>query len=150
MLTTKTIASFKDAAKKFTGHKRRAFEAKVTNEYLEGSARKAERIFNWGRETVKLGQKEIESKIICIGSFSSRGRYKTEKQHVNLEKDIQDLVENETQTDPTFRTTKRFCKISAQSTCKMLEEEKGYKAGTIKVRTMNNILNRLGYSLKKL
>jgi len=150
MLTPKTIVSFKDAAKKLTGDKRRAFEAKITNEYLEGSARKAERVFGWGRETVKLGQSELKTSIVCIGNFSKRGCLRTEKKYENLEKDIQDLVKNETQADPKFQTIKRFCKISAQATCTMLEEEKGYEAGAFKVRTMNNILNRMGYVLKKL
>jgi hypothetical protein len=37
------IATLKDAAKKLTGTKRRAFQAQVTIDYLNSSARKAER-----------------------------------------------------------------------------------------------------------
>jgi len=117
---------------------------------LAGSARSAETIFNWGRKTVKLGQKELETGIICVGNFSARGCSRTEDKYENLEKDIKDLVENDTQTDPKFQTPKRFCKISARSVNTMLKEEKGYKEGAFKVRTMSNILNRLGYTLKKL
>jgi hypothetical protein len=142
MLSKQTINSFKEAAKSLTSHKRRNFEAKITNEYLDGSARRAERIFNWGRKTVEMGQKELKSGIIYVGNFSSRGRNRMEVGYDSLEKDIKDLVENKTQTDPTFRTEKRYCKISAQLICKLLLEEKGYKDTIFKARTMNNILNR--------
>ena len=149
MLDRTTISTIKEAAEKLTGYKRRAFEAKVTNDYLSGSARKAERTFKWGRETVLLGQKELETGIICIDNYSARGRKKTEEELPSLKSDIAELLDNETQTDPKFQTTQRFCRISAQSTCRMLEQEKGYASGTLKVRSMNNILNRLGYVLKK-
>ncbi len=36
VLTDEVIASFKDAARKLTGPKRRAFQAQVTLDYLEG------------------------------------------------------------------------------------------------------------------
>ena len=45
VLTEEVIASFKDAAQKLTGAKRRAFEAQVTLDYLGGSVWKAERVF---------------------------------------------------------------------------------------------------------
>jgi hypothetical protein len=37
VLTKEVIASFKDAARKLTGPKRRAFEAQVTLDYLDGN-----------------------------------------------------------------------------------------------------------------
>ena len=52
-LTDPVIATIKDAARKLTGHRRRAFQAKVTLDYLEGSARRAETVFGWGREAVQ-------------------------------------------------------------------------------------------------
>jgi len=55
------IEIIKDAAKKLTGFKRRRFQAKVTQKLLDGSARKAERIFGWGRKTVEKGLKELET-----------------------------------------------------------------------------------------
>lgn len=150
MLKTKIIASFKDAAKKLTGHKRRAFQAKISNDYLGGSVRKAEKIFGWGRGTVELGLHEMRSGIICLGNYSARGRCRSEEDDEQLKNDIHNLVENQTQTDPKFQTAKRFCKISARSVCRMLEEEKDYEKGGFSIRTMSNILNRMGYTLKKL
>jgi hypothetical protein len=36
-------STFQDAAKKLTGHRKRDFMAKIAEDYLQGSARKAER-----------------------------------------------------------------------------------------------------------
>ena len=44
-LTRGMIATLKDAAAKLTGAKRRAFQAQVTKDYLDGSPRRAERVF---------------------------------------------------------------------------------------------------------
>ena len=40
MLTEEIKSTFKDAAKKLTGHKKREFIAKVIEDYCEGSAQK--------------------------------------------------------------------------------------------------------------
>ncbi len=51
VLTEEVIASFKDAARKLTGAKRRAFQAQVILDYLDGSVWKAERVFGWSHHT---------------------------------------------------------------------------------------------------
>jgi hypothetical protein len=45
-------ATFKDAAQKLTGHRKRDFMAKVSEDYLDGSARKAETVLGWNRRSV--------------------------------------------------------------------------------------------------
>ena len=57
-LTDQQIATIKDAASKLTGTKRRAFQAQVALDYLEGSPRRAERVFGWWRNAVELGLNE--------------------------------------------------------------------------------------------
>jgi hypothetical protein len=47
MLTEEVKATFKDAAKKLTGYRKRDFMAKVTEDYFNGSARKAETVLGW-------------------------------------------------------------------------------------------------------
>ena len=78
VLTDEVIASFKDAARKLTGPKRRAFQAQVTLDYLDGSIWKAERVFGWSHHTVALGLNELRTGITCQGNFSARGNHKTE------------------------------------------------------------------------
>ena len=50
MLTDKIKSTFKDAAKKLTGSKKRAKLAKVTQDYLDSSPRYAETQLGWSRK----------------------------------------------------------------------------------------------------
>jgi len=56
-------AIFEETAKKLSGAKRREYIAMVTNELLDGNARKAERVFGWDRTTVKKGIRESATEI---------------------------------------------------------------------------------------
>ena len=51
-LSEEIKSTFKDAAKKLTGSKKRDFTAKVTQDDLGGSARRAESVFGWKRQSV--------------------------------------------------------------------------------------------------
>ena len=53
-LSGEHITTIKDASKKLTGFKRRAFQAQVAIDYLKSKSRLAERIFGWDRNTVEL------------------------------------------------------------------------------------------------
>ena len=103
-LTEQQIATIKDAAQKLTGAKRRAFQAQVTLDYLDGSARRAERMFGWYRKTVELGLNELRTEITCRDNFSARGNRKTEEKLPQLEHDIRSLAEPESQQDPKFQS----------------------------------------------
>ncbi len=63
VLTEEVIASFKDAARKLVGAKRRAFQAQVTLDYLDGSVWKAERVF--GRAYAPLFQ-GLRTTFSCV------------------------------------------------------------------------------------
>lgn len=104
VLTEEVIASFKDAARKLTGAKRRAFEAQVTLDYLGGSVWKAERVFGWSHHTVRLGLNELRTGITCLGNFSARGNHKTEEKWPELEADMRALADPESQADPKFQS----------------------------------------------
>ncbi|MCD4844882.1 MAG: hypothetical protein K8R25_10390, partial [Methanosarcinales archaeon] len=56
----------KNAANKMSGAKRREYIGKTTIKLLDGNARKAEREFGWGRETVKTGMAELTTGIRCL------------------------------------------------------------------------------------
>ena len=68
-LSKQHITTIKDAAKKLTGAKRRAFQAQVSIDYLNSKAHLAERIFGWDRKTVALGLNELRSGVVCIDNF---------------------------------------------------------------------------------
>jgi len=57
-LSEQHIATFKDAAKKLKGAKRRAFQAQACLDYYNSKAYLAEKAFGWDRHTVALGLNE--------------------------------------------------------------------------------------------
>ena len=61
-LTDQHIATIKDAAQKLTGSRRRAFQAQVTLDYVDGNPRRAERVFGWSRQTRALRVMEVRSR----------------------------------------------------------------------------------------
>ena len=103
-LTEQQIATIKDAARKLTGARRRAFQGQVALDYLDGSARRAENVFGWSRRTVELGLNELRTRMMCRENFSARGNRKTEEKLPQLEEDIRSLADPESQVDPKFQS----------------------------------------------
>lgn len=150
MLSEAVKATFKDAAQKLTGSRKRDFMAKVTEDYLDGSARRAETVFGWNRHSVQLGLHERRTGIVCVDNYRARGRDKSEEKLPNLEADIRSLVEHHVQADPKFQSTFAYARISARAVREALINEKGYNETELPNRqTIGNILNRMGYRLKK-
>lgn len=150
MLSETIQATFKDAAKKLTGHRKRDFMAKVAEDYFDGSARKAETGLGWNRNTVQLGLHERRSGIICVDNYRARGTHKSEARLTNLESDIHSLVDVQAQADPRFESTFLYARVSARAVREALVSEKGYEETQLPTRqTIGEILNRLGYRLKK-
>ena len=82
--------------------------------------------------------------------FSDRGAKKAEEKLPHLLDDIKEIAEPNTQTDPTFRTTQLYVRLTAAEVRKRLIVEKGYSDDELPtVRTINTKLNQLGFSLKK-
>jgi hypothetical protein len=133
-----------------TGSDRRAFQAKITNEYLGGKPSGAESVFGWGRNTVELGLKELETEYTCYVEIHKRGDKKTEEKLPDIEQDIKDIVEPHSQVDPKFKTALTYTRITAKAVRKALMDYKGYTDEQLPTkRTISNILNRLGYTLKR-
>ena len=140
----------RDAAKKMKGAAKRAFMAQITQDCLDGSARKAERELGWYRKTVEKGLREQATGITCVDNYAARGRKKSEEKLPDLAQDIRDLVEQDSQVDPKFQTHFRYMRVSARAVREALISEKGYRDEQLPCRqTMGTILNRLGYRLKK-
>ena len=126
-------------AKRLTGHQRRLFLAEVTVELCGGNARRAERRFGWGRATVDKGLHELRRGIRCLENFAARGRPRWEDQNAQLAADIRALVEPRTQADPELKSSRRYTNWSAAEVLEALRE-----------RTMRDVLNRMGYRLKRI
>ena len=144
------ITTIKDAAKKLTGVNRRAFQAQVAIDYLNSNPRLAEKTFGWDRKTVALGLNELRTGIVCVDNFKARGNKKTEAKKPQLEADIVSLAEPKSQTGPKFQTTFKFTRITANGMREALIADKGWKTEDLPcAKTIGNILNRLGYRLRR-
>ena len=148
-LSPRVKALLGDAARKLTGPRRRAFMANVTLELLGGSAQRAKTRFGWNRDTVELGLHERASGIVCLDHFAARGNKKMETKRPDLERDIRALADPHSQADPQFKSALSYTRLSAASVRRALIQEKGWREEDLPApRTMNTILNRLGYRLR--
>ena len=149
-LPEQQVATLKDAARKLTGAKRRAFQAQVTLDYLEGRARLAETVLGWYRKTVELGLHELRTGIVCVARFSDRGNRRSEEKQPRLAHDICALADPVSQVDPKFQSSFLYTRITAKAMREALIEEKGWTDEDLPcVNTIGNILNRLGYRLRR-
>ena len=124
--------------------------AEVAETLCYSSPRLTETEFGFGRHTVELGMHEKRTGMICYGNYASSGKRKSEDVSPQLAEDIRCLVEPESQADPQLRNTFAYTRVTAKSVRQKLIEEKNWDNHSLpQVRTVNNILNRLGYKLRK-
>ncbi len=141
----------KEAVKRLKGYQRREYIAHISLEYFNRNARRTEREMGWGRECIQKGLKEKETGIRCIDNYRASGRRRTEDQHFNLSEDIKSLAERQTQADPSMKSgSLTYTRITAKAMREALIKEKGYRDEELPCEaTIGNMLNRLGYNLKR-
>jgi hypothetical protein len=138
------------AARKLTGFRRRQFQAEMAVKYCQSSPRRAERVFGWGREAVNTGLNELRTGIRCLEDYSTRGRFKSEEQNPELVQEIHALVEPKSQADPKFQTPLAYTRITAKAVRERLVANMAGDSQHVPAeRTVHDILNRLGYRLRR-
>ena len=148
-ITTELKETFIETANTLKGHERRRFMARIVRSMGRGGAAWAERELGWNRKTVSKGCKELDNGQPIQDNFSARGRKKAEHHLPDLLVDIKAIVEEESQTDATFRTTKLYTRLSAEEVRRQLIEQKGYTEEELPAaNTIGIKLNKLGYHLR--
>jgi Rhodopirellula transposase DDE domain len=141
----------RSAARRLKGHARRLFQAEVADTLCHSSPRAAERRFGFDRKAVATGQHEAQSGIRCVERFAARARPCAEVKDPQLGQDIRALVEPHTQADPEVQSARRYTNLSAREVLQALKVQKGYSDDRLpSERSMRDILNRLGYRLKRI
>jgi hypothetical protein len=131
------------------GPQRRRYMAD-TVESLRLGQREAYRLFGWGRDTLRKASHERRSGITCLDATALRGRKPVEASLPRLLDDTRDLVRDHVQTDPTFRTAKLYCRLSAPEVRRQLIDRKGYTDEQLpSLQTITTKLNALGFHLTK-
>jgi len=143
------IQDLRLASSSMTGATRRAFQAQMTLKYCGGNARQAERVFGWGRETVQLGLHEHRTGITCLGAQEAYcGKPRWEEKHPDVAQALWELVQSQSQQDPTFRTTLSYTRLTAAEAIKQLRTL-GFTDDVLpSPSTMAKVLNRNGYRLR--
>lgn len=121
----------------------------MATKYCQGSAWRAETVFGWCRHSVNTGLNELWTGIRCLDNFSKRGRRKTEGNVSEIEAEIRKIVEPHAQADPTFQATQAFTRITAQFVREQLLKNRKLRKSVPCRQTIGTILNRMGYSLKR-
>lgn len=149
-LTESMKETIRSAAKKLTGFQRRQFQAEMAIKYCLGNPRRAEHVFGWGRDAVNTGLNELRTGIRCVEDYSTRGRRKSEEKSPELVQEIQALVEPESQADPKFQTPLAYTRITAKAVHeRLVANTAGDDRHVPAERTVYDILNRLGYRLRR-
>jgi hypothetical protein len=148
-LSPEVCSFIRQTADALSGAPRRRYMARAL-EQLRLSQRQAQRYFGWARDTLRKAQHEARSGITCQDATSCRGRKPAEFHLPRLLDDIRAIAQDHCQTDPTFRTTRLYCRLTAAEVRRQLIERKGYTAAELpSVQTIGGKLNALGFRLRK-
>ncbi len=149
-LTDSAKKLFKETACQLKGATRRRFQAQVVMELGYGGQLLAQKELGWDRNTIRKGIKELTSGIICVDNYSAKGRYKAEEHLPLLLEDIKNLVDSQSQTDPSFKSQRLYTRLTASQVRKLLIEKFDYSNEQLPTsETIRVKLNYLGYSLKR-
>jgi hypothetical protein len=140
--------TIRSAAAKLTGYRRRQFQAEMAAKYCDNSARLAEKVFGWARDSVQTGLHERRTGIRCVERFQERGRKKTEDIAPEIVTAIRRLVEPQAQIDPTFESPLAFTRVTAQAVRDELLRDPAIAPHVPCRQTIGNMLNRLDYRLR--
>jgi hypothetical protein len=114
------------------------------------SQRQTYHLFGWGRDTLRKALHERRTGLTCQDATNCRGRKPIEFYLTHLLDDIRDIVADHVQTDPTFRTTRLYCRLTAPEVRRQLISRKGYSDEQLpSLQTITTKLNALGYHLGK-
>ena len=132
------------------GAGRRIFMASVIKGLGRGGARQAQIALGWDRTTLRKGLHELNGGVVCLDAVSQRGRKPMETKLTSLEADLREMGEAASQTDPTFRTTQLYRRLTAGEARRRLIEEKGYAPGDVpSERSLRRKLSALGYKPRR-
>ena len=145
-LTKEVKTLFIETAQTLKGSDRRMFMARVVKLLGKGGQRQAEAKLGWDRGTIRKGQRELESRFRCYDNFSARGRKRAEERLPDLLDDMKVIVDEQSQTDPSFKTTRLYTRLSAAEVRQQLIEQKDYAEAELPTaETIRQKLNQLGY-----
>jgi hypothetical protein len=148
-ITPELKDTFVETAKVLKGHQRRLFMARIVNSLGRGGMNWVEKELGWHEDSIRKGQHELRTGIECLDAVSWRGRKKAEEKLPQLEEDIREIVDSQSQIEATFQTNRLYTRLSAEEVRRQLIAQKGYEDEELpSAKTIGVKLNQWGYHLK--
>lgn len=149
-LTAELCATLNETRASLKGYQRRHFMAQIVKTMCGGSPTKAEKELGWNRVTLAKALDELAGGFCYIDRYYARGRKAAEVHLPHLLADIQELAERYSQTDPTFRTTRPYTRLTTKALRQQLIDEKGYRDEELPTQeTIRQKLNALDFGRKR-
>jgi len=140
---------FNEFLDELTGGAKRRAAAKLAKEYGPGGQTYVAKEFNISRDTIRKGTIEIETGEEIQDQFDQRGRVSTLEKMPELEAQLKEILSDQSQIDPKFQTDRLFTRITVKEIRNQLIKRYSYADEELPVeRTLNTIVNNLGYTLK--
>jgi hypothetical protein len=138
-----------EAAKALPRKHRRQFMARIVNSLGQGGASWAKRELGWDRGLIRKGQRELAHGLPPQPDLPRPGRPRAEQKWPNLLDQLRTLAEEQTQTDPTFKTTRLYTRLTAKAARQALIDRFGYRDELLPCQeTIRVKLNDLGYQMR--
>ena len=135
-----------ETATALKSYERRRFMARTVQELGPGGQRRAERELGWNRQTIRKAIRELEHGLRCLDAVAFRRRKRAEERLPSLLDDITALVDGQSQTDPSFRSSRLYTRLSAAEVRRQLIMQYGYTDDELPTeRTISTKLRDLGY-----
>lgn len=106
-------------------------------------------VINCSREYVTKCYNIATNKIPFISNKNKCGRKRKTDKYPTLKEDITKIIDEHSLTDPQFKTERQFVKLTLDEIMKRLIEINKYEEGFISRSYLDNLLNEMGYNLKK-
>lgn len=143
------LPSLELACSYMKGHERRLFLGQLAIDLGKGGQLLVSNYLPISRETLRKGVRELKSGVQIVDKFKDRGRKSLEELHPKLLADIKDIVDKSSQTDPQFKSTRLYTRLSVNEVSNQLLK-KGYEEEDLPTnQTIWNKLYSMGYKRRK-
>jgi hypothetical protein len=140
-----------ETVNKLKSSDRRIALAKIADKYGYGGKSLVAKEFNAGRDTITKGMLELKENKPIQDAHDKKGRKNILYKLPNLKNDIQEIAESQSQIDPKFQSERLYIKLTVKAIRGELIDSKGYADENLPSnQTINNIVNDLGFKLKKI
>jgi hypothetical protein len=134
---------------RLSGKDKRRCAAEISQAYGSGGQTYVSEAFEMSRNTVRKGEREIESGERIEDKYDQRGRKRTTEKLPELEGQIKTILDSQSQADPKLQTDRLYTNMTVEEIHRQLVKQYGYAEEELPTnRTLNTIVNGMRYTLK--